>query len=235
VRSDASISRAETLGELLEQLGGVAPHRVRLHPTPGKATEQDVIRIHDRTNRLFELVDGVLVEKVMGFREAYLACQLIKLVGAFIDQQDLGILVGADGIMRLMPGLVRIPDVAFISWERLGARVVPSTPIPDLVPDVAMEVLSEGNTLGEMKRKLKEYFLAGVRRVWFVDPGRRTVQIFTAPDRSSTRTMEQSLDGGDVLPGLKLPVRRIFEHTPPPEKKARKATERRRRNGSKGE
>jgi Uma2 family endonuclease len=146
--SRSSAVRPETLGDLLEQLGGVAPHRVRLHPTPGKATERDVIRIHDRTNRLYELVDGVLVEKATGFPEAYLACELIKLVGAFVDQQDLGILVGADGALRLMPGLVRIPDVSFISWDRLPGRVVPRAPIPNLMPDVAMEVLSEGNTPG---------------------------------------------------------------------------------------
>jgi Uma2 family endonuclease len=78
-----------------------------------------------------------------------------------------------------------------------------------------------------MKRKLKEYFLAGVRRVWFVDPARRTVQVFTAPDQSTVRTAEQRLVGDDVLSGLTLPVRRIFERLPSPEVETKRATGRR--------
>ncbi len=63
-----------------------------------------------------------------------------------------------------------------------------------------------------MERKLKEYFLAGVRLVWFVDPRARTVQTFTAPDEVTTLTEADVLGGGDVLPGLSLPVKSIFEH-----------------------
>jgi Uma2 family endonuclease len=104
--------------------------------------------------------------------------------------------------MRLLPGLVRLPDVSFVRWERYPNRQRPTVPIPDVVPDLAIEVLSEGNTPGEMKRKLKEYFLAGVGLVWFVDPQRRTVEGFTAPDDSTVFTEADTLDGGDVLPGL---------------------------------
>src|SRR5262249_21003937 len=76
-------------------------------------------------------------------------------------------------------------------------------------------VLSEGNTRGEMERKLKEYFLAGVRLVWFVDRDQRTVKVFTSPDTARLLTEEQVLDGGAVLPGLSLPVRAIFTQMPP--------------------
>ena len=66
----ATASQDLTIADLLHRLGGIPARRVRLVPTPGTATEQDVIKIHDRTNRLCELVDGVLVEKVMGFDES---------------------------------------------------------------------------------------------------------------------------------------------------------------------
>ncbi len=56
----------ETVADVLERLGGSPPQRIRLKPPPGTATERDVIAIHDRENRLCELVDGILVEKVMG-------------------------------------------------------------------------------------------------------------------------------------------------------------------------
>jgi Uma2 family endonuclease len=213
--SAASATRFETLADVLERLGGINPRRVRLHPTPGKATERDVLNIHARTDRLYELVDGVLVEKVMGYPEAMLTVWLAHLLQGFLDTHDLGILAGADGTVRLMQGLVRIPDLSFISWDRLPGRKIPAEPIPQLAPDLAIEVLSKGNTKKEMQRKLREYFLTGVRRVWFVDPKRRTVEVFTAPDQSVLLTEDQTLDGGDVLPGLVLPVCKIFARLPP--------------------
>jgi Uma2 family endonuclease len=206
---------AETLGDLLQQLGDISPHRIRLHPPPGKATERDLIRLNTHTDRIYELVDGVLVEKVMGFPESTLTCDLIKLLGYFLDGHDLGFLAGPDGAARLMPGLVRIPDISFISWRQLPARVRPTDPIAGLVPLLAVEVLSKGNRPKEMQRKLKDYFLSGVLVVWFVDPLRRTVEVFTAPDQSVVLTEEDTLHGGDVLPGFALPLRQLFAQMPP--------------------
>jgi Uma2 family endonuclease len=204
----------ETLADLLKGLGGIDPKRVRATPAPGTATEKDVIAVHHRTDRLYELVDGALVEKTMGFLEPFVACELIKRLGMFVDLHDLGIIVGSDGTVRLMPGLVRIPDLSFVSWAQLPNRTVPRAPIPQLAPDLAVEVLSKGNTRGEMKRKLRDYFFAGVRRVWFVDPKRRTVEVFTAPDESRVYDQSETLDGGDVLPGLALPLKELFAHLP---------------------
>lgn len=208
--------RYETAADLLERLGRINPRRVRVNPPPGQATERDLIRLNDHTNRLYELVDGVLVEKVMGYPESMLALWIGYLLQSYLQEHDLGFLAGADGGMRLMPGLVRIPDLSFISWDRVPVRgQVPSDPIAALGPDLAVEVLSKGNTPREMARKLKEYFLAGARLVWFVDPRPRTIQVFTAPDQSYVLTEEQTLDGGDVLPGLALPLREIFTRIPP--------------------
>jgi Uma2 family endonuclease len=208
-RSAAEVS-LETMDDLLERLGGISPRRVLMRPQPGKATEADLLRVMQKTDRLFELVDGTLVEKVMGYGEGGLAADIVRLLGKFLDHHDLGDLVGPDATMRLMPKLVRMPDVSFVSWDKLPGRQRPREAVPDLVPDLAIEVLSESNTPAEMRRKLKEYFLAGVRLVWFVDPGRRTVEVFTAPDAGTVFTEEQTLDGGDVLPGLRLAVRDVF-------------------------
>ncbi len=212
-RASAEVS-LETMDDLLERLGGISPRRVLLRPQPGKATEADLLRVLRKTDRLFELVDGTLVEKVMGYGEGLLAVDIIRLLGKFLDEHDLGELGGADATMRLMPKLVRIPDVSFVGWDKFPGRQRPRQAIPDLVPDLAVEVLSEGNTPAEMRRKLKEYFLAGVHLVWFVDPNRRTVEVYTAPDAGTTFTEEQTLDGGDVLPGLHLPVRDVFARVP---------------------
>src|SRR5437773_9665149 len=102
-----------TLADLLEHLGGISADRVRFQPYPGTATERDVIEVHDRENRLCELVDGTLVEKVMGFDESRFALLLGTYLVNYLEQHELGAAVGADGMMRLFPGLVRIPDKAF--------------------------------------------------------------------------------------------------------------------------
>jgi Uma2 family endonuclease len=216
----------ETVADVLEHLGGISPKRVRMTPPPGKATEADLLRALNRSDRLFELVDGTLVEKVMGWLEGCLAMRVGRMIGNFAQKHDLGEVAGADATTRLMPGLVRIPDFAFVSWVRLPGRYLPKEPIPGLVPDLAGEVLSEGNTPRELTRKLKEYFLAGVGLVWFVDPDKRTVEAFTAPDASTLYTEEQTLDGGAVLPGLEIAVRDIFAGVPPPERKAKPARRR---------
>jgi Uma2 family endonuclease len=205
-----STAAIETLADLLEQLGGIAPERVRFRPAPGTATEEDVLAIHDHEGRLYELMHGVLVEKVVGLRESLLVIALASLLRGFVRPRNLGIVTGADGMMRLFPGLVRIPDVAFISWERLPNRRVPTEPLPDLAPDLAAEVLSVGNTPGEMARKRQDYFAANVHLVWQVDPITRTVEVFMAPDQSAVLHETHILNGGTVLPGFTLPLQELF-------------------------
>ena len=200
-----------TLADLLKRLGGISPSRVRLDPAPGKATEQDVLDIEAREGRLYELVDGVLVEKVVGLKESFIAGRLRRLLGNHVEEHDLGAVAGADGTARILPKLVRIPDVAFYSWASLPGKEYPTRPIPDLVPDLAVEVLSEGNTPQEMEFKLRDDFRAGVRLVWFVDPETRTVQVYTSPEDSVTLTERNTLDGGDVLPGFALSIRELFD------------------------
>ncbi|MFI5454400.1 MAG: Uma2 family endonuclease [Isosphaerales bacterium] len=198
----------ETIADLLESLGDIPPERVRMHPWPGTATEEDVLAIHAREKRLCELVDGVLVEKPMGFDESRLAIEIGYSLVDFLHRHDLGTAAGEAGMMRLMAGLVRIPDVSFIRWEHLPQSY---GPIPPIAPDLAVEVLSESNTPKEMERKLHEYFGAGTQLVWYFDPKARTVTVYTAPDQFAVLDESQTLDGGEVLPGLVLPLHELFE------------------------
>ena len=203
-------SSIDTLAELVERLGGVPLERIRFRPYPGTATEEDVLRIEQQENRLCELVEGVLVEKPMGFRESLLAAALIQYLREFVALGNLGLVTGEGGMMRLFAGLVRIPDVAFISWSRLPGGKVPDTPIPRLAPDLAVEVLSRSNTPKEMQGKREEYFAAGVRLVWMVDPEDRRLTVFTSPEDSVAYGSSDVLDGGTVLPGFSLPLGNLF-------------------------
>lgn len=199
-----------TVADLLKKLGDIPPERVHLNPHPGTATEKDVLDMERREGRICELVDGTLVEKTMGLAESFLALKIAYFLQAFLEQQDLGTLAGKQGPFRLWPSLVRIPDVSFISWDQLPNRKIPKKPIPDLYPDLAVEVLSRKNTKAEIDRKLHEYFRSGTRLAWVVDPRKRTVRVYAAPDQFDLLQEDQSLDGGDVLPGLSLPLREVF-------------------------
>jgi Uma2 family endonuclease len=201
--------------ELLSSLGGIPPNRVRLDPPPGTATIRDVIRCWKLDGRMCELVDGTLVAKPFAFTESHIAGLIITAIHRVVAKHDLGMLVGEQGMMRLMPGVVRAPDVSFVSWNQLPERLLPRATIPHLFPDMAVDVLSKGNTRREMVRKRKEYFLAGTRLVWMVNPRIRTVDVYTAPDEMITAPESGTLDGGEVLPGFKLPVRALFVNVPP--------------------
>ena len=85
---------------------------------------------------------------------------------------------------------------------------LPAEPIPDLIPNLAVEVLSVSNTKREIDRKIGEYFRVGVQLVWVIDPPTRTAEVYTAPDQWTELTEKQSLDGGAVLPGFSLSLRR---------------------------
>src|SRR3990172_1147486 len=208
-------ANAWTAADLVERFGAIPLHRVRHDPPPGSACERDVVEIHDHENRLYELVDGVLVEKTVGTYEAYLALLLARLLGNYVEEQNLGIALGADGMMRLAPGLVRIPDVSFISWQRLPDRRIPREALWNLAPDLAIEVISKGNTREEMERKLHDYFDADVRQVWYVYPAEREVHVFAPAERCEVLSGRQTLEAGDVLPGFSLPLERLFAEPGP--------------------
>jgi Uma2 family endonuclease len=211
-----------TVADLLKKLGDIPPERVHLDPSPGTATEKDVLAIEQREGRLCELVDGVLVEKAMGTPESFLALEIAFFLRWFLEEHKLGFLTGEAGTLRLWPGLVRMPDIAFISWNQVPNRKVPKKAIPDLYPDLAVEVLSRKNTKAEIDRKLHEYFRSGTRLAWVVDPRKRCVSVYTAPDQFRLLQEDQSLDGGDVLPGLSLPLREVFAQlAEEPERKKR--------------
>jgi Uma2 family endonuclease len=159
---------------------------------------------------LCELVDGVLVEKTMGQRESRLAFWLGSKLGNYLDKHDLGIAFGADGPSLLDVDQVRFPDLAFISYDRIPEDADPDTPMPDWVPNLAIEVISPGNTRGEMTRKLRDYFEAGVELVWYIDPAKRTVRVYTAVDHYKTLREDATLDGGHVLPGFEVSIRELF-------------------------
>ena len=123
--------KPDNLAELIHVLGDIPPERVLMHPPPGTATEEDLIELLDGANkRICELVDGVLVEKPMGFTEGIIAGVIIHFLWDYLEKKPLGVPGGADGPVRLRLGLVRFPDVCFVSWKASAATRCRMTRFP---------------------------------------------------------------------------------------------------------
>jgi Uma2 family endonuclease len=208
---DVLAPKPESVADLIDRLGGIPAERIRMQPPPGTATEKDLLRLLDAEDkRICELIDGVLVEKAVATREGVLAAYLSRMIGNHAEEFDLGVVLGGDSPFRFRLGLVRIPDVSYVSWGRIPGGEFPDDPISELIPDLAVEVLSKSNTLAEIELKLDNYFEAGVRLAWVIDPRKERAKIYTSRSRMQEIGADAELLGGKVLPGFRLPLADVF-------------------------
>jgi Uma2 family endonuclease len=203
-----------SLADLRKHLGGIPLKRIRSYPPPGMATEEDAIALRERAGPICEVIDGILVEKVMGTYESVLAGLILQWLNAFLEEHPLGVALAPDGMLRMLPKRTRVPDVSFIRWERFPKRKLPRDKVFAVAPDLAIEILSPGNTPTEMDLKLEDYFRAGVRLVWLIDPERRTAKVYTSLDEFKEVKESGVLDGGDVLPGFRIKLKELFTRVP---------------------
>jgi Uma2 family endonuclease len=164
-----------------------------------------------REDQRLELVKGIPVEvSPTGEVHMILAAWLTYLLTAHVEAHGLGVVTVSEGGFRLAadPDTVRAPDVGFIAQARLtqptGERYFPGA------PDLAVEIVSPGDSASDMHDKVVDYLHAGTRLVWVVYPRSKTVAVYTSGAEGQIVDPDGTLDGGDVLPGLSLPVRDIF-------------------------
>jgi len=162
---------------------------------------------HDR----YELVRGTLrVCEPPGGVHGRLATRVASLLHAYVERHNLGtVLVEAGFVLRQRPDTVRGPDISFVGRARMTPEQVPEEFIAG-TPDLAIEILSPDDRGPGIEEKLADYFEAGARLVWVVDPRRRVITVHH-PDRSSIhRTSRDMLDGEDVVPGFHCSVAEVF-------------------------
>ncbi len=206
----------ETMADLLYSLGNISPCRVLMRPPPGTATEDDALaHLEGEFRRRVELIDGTLVEKPMGVQEAFLAMWLGTLLNNFVAPRRLGLVGGADMLIRLLHRQLRLPDVSYFPWTQIPPGFLDAR-IGTVSPALAVEVLSVSNTRAEMERKRREYFASGTQLVWIVDPRSETVAVYTDATAHTTLTTTDTLDGGAVLPGFTVAVAELFSYLDPP-------------------
>jgi Uma2 family endonuclease len=209
-------SKTWTVADLHRRFGPITFERIRQNPPPGFGTVDDVVRLNDHEDRLYELVDGILVQKTVGLEESIIAGNIRTILNIFVRPRRMGLVAGEAGMIQLDINLVRIPDVSFIAWNRVPGRKMPEAPVPLLIPNLAVEIISRSNTPKEMSEKLREYFEKGVCLVWYARPKLRVVDVYKTPDNFTRLTASMRLDGGDLLPGFSVQVAELFEMPEPP-------------------
>ena len=141
---------------------------------------------------LYDLIRGELRKmSPPGSEHGSITARLTGLRSAqHIEAHDLGEAFGAETGFKLAsnPDTVLAPDLAFVVNDRIPAEGIPVKYWPG-APDLAVEVVSPGNTRREIEEKVKEYFAAGTRLVWIVIPKERV------RSRSSRRRRAEEVDG----------------------------------------
>ena len=162
---------------------------------------------------LYEVVDGRIVEKSMGAFQVWVAARLIRWLFESAAVTRLGEVV-PEMLFTIDPdrNLKRRPDVAFVSYDRWPEpQPVPEGESWEVVPDLAVEVISPSNGADEVIKKVGDYFRAGVRLVWVIYPVERLVYVYRSATDVHILQVDDDLDGGEVLPGFRRPVRHLFE------------------------
>jgi Uma2 family endonuclease len=129
----------------------------------------------------------------------------------FVEARDPGDVFGAETGFTVEhdPDSVLGTDAAFVTKERLQSVQDPDKFLP-FAPDLAVEVLSKSNTVAEMDEKIALYFAAGTRLVWVINPRRRTAAVYSSPTEVRILAEQDSLDGGEVLPGFSYELSKLF-------------------------
>ncbi len=179
----------------------------RIAITHAPVTAADLAALRDDDHR-YDLVRGELWRMApAGFRHGAIAGAAAQFLRDFASKHDLGVVLGAETGFRLArdPDTVLAPDAAFVRRDRLPPPDQRAG-FPDLAPDLVVEVVSPSDRADQVNEKVVSYLDAGVPLVWVVYPDTRTVAVH-APD-GTVRLMREAdeLDGGDVLPGMRLPV-----------------------------
>ena len=198
---------------LLRRLGDIPPERVRADPSPGTATEADLILLDGQKPKC-ELIDGTLVEMAAGCPESYLSTQIIGELGVYLKANRVGFQAGAGYSVRVGPRQVRAPDGAVVLWKAGEPRRVKSYVITDDVPELIFEIPKPSNTKAEIARKLAEFFAAGTLVAWVVDSQTGSAEIYTSATDKVAVPRDGVLTAEAVLPGFALPLAVVFEEGP---------------------
>jgi Uma2 family endonuclease len=165
------------------------------------------IALPENSDRNFEYIAGEIAPVVSNNKISHIAQKIMMRLGVYVEDHQLGWTTGADG-GYVVADERYIPDGAFMRVARQAAP--PAVAYSPLAPDLALEVLSPGNTTGEIARKLGNYLAAGTV-VWVVDPEQYTLDVYTPNQPRMTLYKGDIIEGGMLLPGFQLSLVAVFQ------------------------
>jgi Uma2 family endonuclease len=174
----------------------------------GSATLQDLLNT-PKDGKKYELVDGEIVVSPAGMRHSEVAGNIFGLIWEFVQKNPIGKVYVGDVGIAFPNGNVRSPDVTYVSNAKLPGGLSPEA-FGELIPDLAVEVLSPSDRLKELGRKIGEFLDNGVPIVWLVDPSRQTVTIYRSLTETQQLTSKDTLTAEPVLPGFSVSISRFF-------------------------
>ena len=176
-----------------------------------EVTAEELLHMPDDGLR-YELVRGELRKMVpAGNVHGRVAMNLGTSLNNHVKARDLGTVYAAETGFRLAgdPDTVRAPDVAFVSRERIEAVGEVEGYWPG-APDLAVEVISPGDSHVEVEEKIFDWLEAGTKMVLTVNPRKRSITVYRSLTDITVLTEKDVLDGVDVVPGFRLAVREVF-------------------------
>jgi Uma2 family endonuclease len=174
-------------------------------------TADELLRMPDDGKRR-ELIAGELREMApSGHEHGRVTMRFSGPLSVFVDDNGLGAVYAAETgfLLAQDPDTVRAPDIAFVRQERLSNAMRGRGYYPG-APDLAVEVISPGDTYSEVEAKVEEWLKAGCRMVVVANPRNQTLKVYRSVTDVLVLTLVDTFDGAEVVPGFTLTVRRIF-------------------------
>ena len=158
-----------------------------------------------------ELIDGEIEEYMAtGGLHGEIAGTVSRLLGNWVVAEKTG-KVGLESgfLIEQDPDRVRAPDVWFIRQERIEGGRSPKG-FWTIAPDLAVEVLSDSDTVRIIHGKMRDYFALGTPLIWLVYPEEQIVEVCTPDGKRQTLQKEDRLENAEVLPGFSCSVAELF-------------------------
>ena len=176
-----------------------------------RSTASELFEMPDDGFR-YELVKGELRKmSPSGWEHGEVVVNITLLLGQYVKVNKLGACGGAETGFKLAsdPDTVRAPDLSFVNRERIPEGDA-SKKFFKGAPDLAVEVMSPGDTRREVNEKVEDWLEAGARAVWVINPKKRVVTVYSSMTDVTHLSEVEELDGGDVVPGFRCKVSEIF-------------------------
>jgi Uma2 family endonuclease len=171
-----------------------------------KLTKAEFWAIADAANITYELIDGVAVAKISPkYFHAKSTLHLVRILDRWSDGRGR---LGIEWAIDLTNDFTPVPDLLYISFDRLPITWQENAACP-IAPELAIEIISPGQTFGQMIQKASIYLNNDVLRVWVIDPSARSLTVFYSDAAPITYTGEQIISD-PIFPELSIVTNQLF-------------------------